>query len=81
MTSLIGRTLGGGNVKLADNVAWHGVVISFIYGVLATGLGLHYIDFLANHFGSTRKLLPSAENICKLFYGDHCLPFFAYDPG
>ncbi|MDI9466576.1 MAG: MATE family efflux transporter [Bacillota bacterium] len=38
LTSLIGRTLGSGNVKLADNVAWHGVVISFIYGGLSVGL-------------------------------------------
>ena len=53
MTSLIGRTLGSGNVKLADNVAWHGVVISFIYGGLSVGLGLHYIDSWLIIFGST----------------------------
>jgi putative MATE family efflux protein len=50
---LIGRTLGSGNVKLADNVAWHGVVISFIYGGLSVGLGLHYIDSWLIIFGST----------------------------
>jgi len=53
LTSLIGRTLGGADVKRADNVAWHGIVISLIYGVLATGLGLYYIDDLLIVFGCT----------------------------
>jgi putative MATE family efflux protein len=53
LTSLIGRTLGCGNVKLADNVAWHGIMISLIYGVLAMAVGLHYIDSLLIAFGCT----------------------------
>ena len=53
LTSLIGRTLGSGDVQLADNVAWHGIVISFVYAGLAIGLGLHYIDSLLILFGCT----------------------------
>jgi len=53
LTSLIGRTLGSGDVKRADNVAWHGIVISFIYGLLAVGLGLYYIDPLLIISGCT----------------------------
>jgi len=53
LTSLVGRTLGRGDVRLADNVAWHGIVISLIYGVLAIGIGLYYIDSLLITFGCT----------------------------
>jgi putative MATE family efflux protein len=70
LTSLIGRTLGSGNVKLADNVAWHGVVISFLYGGLSVGLGLHYIDSLLIIFGSTPETFAlSREYIQIVLWG------------
>lgn len=44
LTSLISRTLGRGDVKHADNIAWHGIIIAVLYGILFLFFGLKYID-------------------------------------
>lgn len=55
LTSLISRTLGKGNVELADNAAWHGIILSLIYGVFFAFLGNYYIDSLLIIFGCTSE--------------------------
>ena len=80
LTSLIGRTLGSGDVQLADNVAWHGIVISFVYAGLAIGLGLHYIDLLLILFGCTPETFALSKEYMQIILWGHCLPF-AHDPG
>ncbi|MDD3268924.1 MAG: MATE family efflux transporter [Syntrophomonadaceae bacterium] len=44
LTSLISRTLGSGDVKYADNAAWHGLLLSIIYGLLFMLAGSNYVD-------------------------------------
>ncbi len=53
LTSLIARTLGSGNVKLADNIAWHGIILSICYGIIFAYIGNHYMDDLLIIFGCT----------------------------
>lgn len=56
VTSVISRTLGEGNIKYADNVAWHGILISIIYSVVFIWAGLKYIDSLLILFGCTPEI-------------------------
>lgn len=44
LTSLISRTLGSGDYKYADNAAWHGLLLSIVYGLLFMLAGSNYID-------------------------------------
>ncbi|MDD3852377.1 MAG: MATE family efflux transporter [Syntrophomonadaceae bacterium] len=53
ITSLIGRTLGSSNIKMANNIAWHGIIISLVYGLGFMLLGLMYVDSLLLLFGCT----------------------------
>ncbi|NLB88204.1 MAG: MATE family efflux transporter, partial [Syntrophomonadaceae bacterium] len=53
LTSLISRTLGGGNIKLADNIAWHGIILSVFYGFVFAFIGNYYMDDLLILFGCT----------------------------
>lgn len=53
LTSLISRTLGGGNIILADNIAWHGIILSIIYGLVFAFIGNYYMDDLLILFGCT----------------------------
>jgi len=56
LTSLISRTLGQGDIKFADNVAWHGLFISIIYGLLFLALGVQYLDQLLILFGCDQEI-------------------------
>ncbi len=56
ITSLIGRALGSGQRAYADNAAWHGLVLSLIYGLVFALLGLAYIDELLHFFGCSSKI-------------------------
>ncbi len=53
ITSLISRTLGAGNLRFADNIAWHGVILSIIYGLIFAYIGNYYVDPLLLLFGAT----------------------------
>lgn len=53
LTSLISRTLGSDNIKLADNIAWHGIILSIFYGLIFAYIGKYYIDDLLLLFGAT----------------------------
>lgn len=55
LTSLISRTLGQGDIKFADNVAWHGLIIGIIYGLLFLFIGGQYLDQLLLLFGSNQE--------------------------
>lgn len=66
LTSLIGRTLGSGNVRVADNVAWHGVIISIIYGAIFMVLGMRYIDALLILFGCTPETFALSKEYLKI---------------
>ncbi len=56
ITSLLSRTLGMREYKRADNIAWHGLIICVIYGVLFSCLGVANIDGLLRMFGCTAEL-------------------------
>lgn len=66
LTSLIGRTLGRGDVQEADNVAWHGIAISIIYGVLSAAFGLYYIDYLLIWFGCTPETFSLSKQYLEI---------------
>lgn len=53
LTSLISRTLGKGDIKLADNIAWHGIILSILYGFIFAFIGNYYMDDLLIIFGCT----------------------------
>ncbi|MDD3023591.1 MAG: MATE family efflux transporter, partial [Syntrophomonadaceae bacterium] len=55
LTSLISRTLGNGDMKYADNIAWHGLLLSIIYGLLFMLGGNRYIDDLLLLSGCTAE--------------------------
>lgn len=65
LTSLISRTLGQGDIKFADNVAWHGLFIGIIYGLLFLLLGGQYLDQLLLLFGSNQETFL----LCKEYLG------------
>lgn len=56
ITSLLSRTLGQREYKRADNIAWHGLIICVIYGLLFSWLGVVNIDGLLRIFGCTAEL-------------------------
>ncbi len=56
ITSLLARTLGKRDFKAADNIAWHGLVICIIYGLLFPWVGLSNMDYLLIRFGCTPEL-------------------------
>lgn len=53
LTSLISRTLGQGNAKRGDNVAWHGIIVGLFYGIIFSLLGISQLDDLLQYFGCT----------------------------
>lgn len=61
LTSLISRTLGKKDHLLADNIAWHGMIISMVYGVFFTWLGVSKLDELLLLFGCT----PEIFSLCR----------------
>jgi len=70
VTSLIGRRLGSDDRVYADNVAWHGLILSIIYGFVFMLVGLNYIDELLMLFGcSTKILILSKGYMSILLYG------------
>lgn len=56
ITSLLSRTLGQQDYRQADNIAWHGLIICVLYGILFTWVGVVYVDFLLTLFGCTPEL-------------------------
>lgn len=56
VTSLISRILGEHNVQMANRVAWHGIMICMVYGLLFAYFGLQNMDFLLRFFGCTAEL-------------------------
>lgn len=53
VTSLLSRTLGTGDIRAADNIAWHGLIIGIFYGLIFVLLGLKFIDSILMLFGCT----------------------------
>lgn len=56
LTSLISRVLGAGNTKLADNIAWHGILICIVYGLLAVVIARYYLSDLLILVGCTSEI-------------------------
>ncbi|MDD3894933.1 MAG: MATE family efflux transporter [Syntrophomonadaceae bacterium] len=70
LTSLIARTLGTGNLKQADNIAWHGVLICMIYGLLAILAARLYLNDLLILFGCTPELFHAIKDYLQIIlYG------------
>ncbi len=55
LTSLISRTLGQGDIRLADNIAWHGLFIAILYGLFFLIAGNQYLDQLLLLFGCNQE--------------------------
>lgn len=55
LTSFISRTLGQGKIRLADNIAWHGLFIGILYGLLFLMAGNQYLDQLLVLFGCNQE--------------------------
>ncbi|MDD3890613.1 MAG: MATE family efflux transporter, partial [Syntrophomonadaceae bacterium] len=66
VTSLIARTLGAGDIKDADNTAWHGIFISIFYGIIFVFLGIKYIDELLILFGCTPETFVMAKSYLRI---------------
>lgn len=56
VTSLISRTLGEKDFRMADNIAWHALFIGVIYACIFSYVGLHVLDFLLRSFGCTEEI-------------------------
>ncbi|HWP95550.1 MAG TPA: MATE family efflux transporter [Syntrophomonadaceae bacterium] len=61
LTSLISRTLGAGDGRMADNIAWHGLIIAVIYGVCFSLVGFYFLDPMLLLFGCT----PDTFFLCR----------------
>ncbi len=61
LTSLISRTLGKNDIVFADNIAWHGMAIGIIYGIVFSWLGVANLDSLLILFGCT----PEIFSLCR----------------
>lgn len=66
LTSLIARTLGSGERARADNAAWHGVLISFVYGGLFLAFGFRFMDDLLLLFGCTPETFALARGYLQI---------------
>jgi len=75
VTSLISRTLGEKDFRMADNIAWHAMIICVIYGVLFSYIGLHSIDFLLTKFGCTTEIYGLSQSYLRILLGG-CLFIF-----
>lgn len=53
LTSLIGRVLGAGNTRHADNVTWHGIGVIILYSAVFIWLGYRWLDEMLIWFGCT----------------------------
>ena len=56
ITSLIARTLGQKDNVQADNIAWHGLTIAVIYGIIFSWLGLANLERLLLAFGCSPEI-------------------------
>lgn len=61
LTSLLSRTLGKRDVVMADNIAWHGMVIGIFYGIFFSWMGVANLDMLLILFGCT----PEIFSLCR----------------
>ncbi len=61
LTSMVSRTLGQGNSKTSDNVAWHGLIAGIFYGISFSLLGFYNLDELLLYFGCT----PDTFQLCR----------------
>ncbi|MGR6835395.1 MATE family efflux transporter [Syntrophomonas erecta] len=68
LTSLIGRTLGQNNVITADNIAWHGIFITLIYGGIFSLGGASNIDALLLLFGCTPETFLLSKEYLNIFF-------------
>lgn len=70
LTSLISRVLGAGDYKLADNIAWHGLLICIIYGLLSLVIARYYLNDLLALVGCTPEIfLLIKEYLEIILYG------------
>lgn len=70
LTSLISRVLGTGDLRLADNVAWHGVIICLVYGLMSFVAARYYLVDLITFAGCTPEIfLLIKEYLEIILYG------------
>ena len=50
---MVSRTLGRGDKRISDNVAWHGLVVGILYGIGFSLAGYCNLDELLLYFGCT----------------------------
>ena len=66
LTSFIARSLGQGEVNMADNTAWHGVIAGLIYGVLFFFVGMSYIDDLLIFFSCPPEIFLLSKSYLQI---------------
>ena len=66
LTSLISRTLGEKDFRLADNIAWHGIVICVLYGFIFTYIGLKNMDTLLQIFGCNEEIFTLSHQYLQI---------------
>lgn len=66
LTSLIGRKLGAGEIGVADNIAWHGVIITIIYSAIFLWLGSRYLDWLLIMIGCSPETFALSKTYLQI---------------
>lgn len=76
INSLVSRSLGGHRRSVANNVAWHGLVISLVYAAVFGCLGLKNVEYLLLLFGANQEtLMLSKQYMSIILLGTPCIFF------
>lgn len=75
LTSLLSRTLGAGDSRTGDNIAWHGLIIAVVYGVCFTLVGIYFLDPLLLLFGCTADTFSLCREYLQVVLAGSVLTF------
>ncbi|WP_157048879.1 MATE family efflux transporter [Syntrophomonas palmitatica] len=77
LTSLISRTLGGGNSSEARNISWHGFFLAVFMGLLFWRLGVSCIDKLLIYSGCTSTTFALSKDFLLIILSGSIFTFLA----
>jgi putative MATE family efflux protein len=75
LTALIAQAMGRGDLRNADNIAWHGLFISLVYSFIFTWLGLKNLDALLILFGCTPDIFALSREYLTINLWACCFTF------
>lgn len=78
INSLVARTLGGHRLSTANNAAWHGMIISIVYALLFSFLGLKNLEYLLIIFGADQDTLVLGKQYMSIILLGTPFLFFPY---